>query len=125
MDARDDVTQVLHVVFADLGSALHDHGGEDDGVHLAIWKPERVLLAAEVLEQLVAEAGVELVAEGCGLQLLVGVVLVVTVLGEAHCIFGFATDVVVLVALEKACVGIGQIQSFVLAQVWIQETAGA
>lgn len=125
VDARDDLAQVLHVVVADLGSALHDHGGEDDGVHLAIWDPEGVLLAAEIFEQLVAETGVELVAEGCGLQLLVGVVLVVTVLGEAHGIFGFATDVTVLVALEKACGGFGQLQSIVLAKVWMSETAGA
>lgn len=105
MDLRDELAQVLHVVVADLGSALHDHGGENDGVHLAIWDPEDVLLATELLKQLVAEAGVQLVTEGCGLKLLVRFVVVVTISGEAHGRFGLAADVEVLVALEKACDG--------------------
>lgn len=105
VDARDELAQVLHVVVADPGAALHDHGGEDDGVHLAVGDPEHVLLAAEVLEELVAEAGVELVAECGGQELLVGVVLVVAVAGEAHLAFGLAADVEILVALEKACGG--------------------
>lgn len=105
MDLRDDLAQVLHVVVADLGSALHDHGGENDGIHLARWDPESVLLAAELLEELVAESSVQLVAEGLGLKLLVGVVIVVTIVGEAHGSFGFAADIEVLVALEKACDG--------------------
>lgn len=103
MDLRDELAQVLHVVVADLGSALHDHGGEDDGIHLAIWDPESVLLAAELLEELITESSVQLVAEGRGLKLLVRVVVVVTISGEAHGRFGFAADVEVLVALEKAC----------------------
>lgn len=105
MDLRDDLAQALHVVVANLGSALHDHGGEDDGIHLARWDPESVLLAAELLEELVAESIVQLVAEGCGLELLVGVVFVVTIVGEAHGSFGFAADIEVLVALKKACDG--------------------
>lgn len=105
MDLRDDLAQVLHVVVADLGSALHDHSGENDGIHLARWDPESVLLAAELLEEFVAESSVQLVAEGCGLKLLVRVVVVVTISGEAHGRFGLAADVEVLVALEKACDG--------------------
>lgn len=111
MDAGDDVAQVLHVVVADLGAALHHHGGEDDGVHLAVGEPEGVLLAEEVLEELVAEAGVELVAEGGGLELLVGVVVVVAFLAsQAHLVPGLAADVEILVALKKACGRIGQCQ---------------
>lgn len=105
MDLGDELAQVLHVVVADLGSALHDHGGENDGIHLAIWDPESVLLAAEFLEELITESSVQLVAEGRGLKLFVRVVVVVTISGEAHGRFGFAADVEVLVALEKACDG--------------------
>lgn len=103
VDLRDELAQVLHVVVANLGSALHDHGGENDGIHLAIWDPESVLLATELLEELITESSIQLVAEGCGLKLFVRVIFVVTIVGETHGRFGFAADVEVLVALEKAC----------------------
>lgn len=105
IDLGDDLAQVLHVVVADLGSALHDHGGEDDRVHLAVRDPKGSLLAAEVLEKLVTEARVELLTESLGLQLLYRVVLVVVVIGEADLVLDLATDVEVLIAVEEACDG--------------------
>lgn len=105
VDLGDELAQVLHVAVADLATALHDHGGEDDGVHLAVRDPKRILLGAEVLEELVTEAGVQLVAKGRRLQLLLGVVFLVIFVDETHDRFDFTTDVIVLVALEKACDG--------------------
>lgn len=105
LDLRDELAQMLHVVIADLGSTLHDHGGEDDGVQLGIIVLLFVLLAAEPPEELVTEAGVQLVAKGRGFQLLVRIVLVVVTVisGEAHVAFQFLADLEVLVGLEKAC----------------------
>lgn len=68
-------------------------------------QPEGALLAAEVVKELVTEAGVQLVAEGCGLELLLSVIIGI-IAGQAHVVFGVATDIEVLVALEEACDGI-------------------
>lgn len=54
----DNLAQVPHVIVANLSSALCNYSGEEDGIHLAVWDPESVLLATKVLNELVIKASI-------------------------------------------------------------------